>query len=72
MKIETKYNVGDKVWLITHNTICNLTIKSIMVTSYPTFNSIKYGFGTTEKTRMFDFVEEKFVYPTKEELLKSL
>lgn len=49
MKIETKYNVGDKVWLITHNTICNLTITSIMFTSYHTFNSIKYGFGGTEK-----------------------
>lgn len=72
MVIETKFNLGDKVWLITHNTICNLTITNIMVTSYPTFYSIKYGFGTTEKTKMFDLVEEKFVYPTKEELLKSL
>lgn len=72
MKIETKYNVGDKVWLITHNTICNLTITSIMFTSYHTFNSIKYGFGGTEKTGMFDLVEEKFVFPTKEELIASL
>jgi hypothetical protein len=65
MVIETKFNLGDKVWLITHNTICNLTITNIMVTSYPTFYSIKYGFGTTEKTKMFDLVEEKFVYSTK-------
>ena len=54
MKIETKYNVGDKVWLITHNTICNLTITSIMVTSYPTFNSIKYIFGHRSKYGDFD------------------
>lgn len=72
MKIETKYNVGDKVWLITHNTICNLTITSIMFISYHTFNSIKYGFGGTEKTGMLDLVEEKFVFPTKEELIANL
>ena len=72
MTIETKYNVGDKVWLITHNTICDLTITSIMVTSCRSFNSIKYGFGPTEKTGMFDFVEENLVFPTKEELLASL
>jgi hypothetical protein len=72
MKIETKYNIGDKVWLIAHNTICNLTITSIMATSYPTFNSIKYGFGRTEKTGKFDFVEEEYIFPTKEDLIKSL
>lgn len=72
MIIETKYNVGDKVWLIVHNRICNLTITNIMFTSYPTFNSIKYGFGKTEKMGMYDLVEEKLVFPTKEELIASL
>ena len=43
-----------------------------MFTSYHTFNSIKYGFGNTVKMKMFDFVEEKFVFPTKEELIASL
>ena len=65
MKIETKYNVGDKVWLIAHNTICNLTITNIMVTSYHTFNSIKYGLVGTEETGMFDLLEEKSFSPPK-------
>ena len=72
MKIETKYNIGDEVWIIAQNTICNLKITNIMISYYPTFNSIKYGFGATEKTRMFDLVEEKFVCSSKEELLKNL
>lgn len=72
MKIETKYNIGDEVWIIAQNTICNLKITNIMISYYPTFNSIKYGFGTTERTRIFDLVEEEFVYPSKEELIASI
>ena len=72
MKIETKYNVGDKVWVIddTQKAV-NVQIQHIDVEfhSATPFDddvlSITYEFGFGKR-------REEFVFPTKEELLASL
>jgi hypothetical protein len=64
MTIETKYNIGDEVWVMSYNNhihcdrIVSISIKSDL--------SIMYNFQN-----MFSR-EEKEIFPTKEELLKSL
>ena len=72
MKIETKYNIGDKVWVIddTQKAV-NVRIQYIYVEYHSEtplddeILSITYDFG-------FDKRREEFVFPTKEELIKSL
>lgn len=64
MTIETKYNIGDEVWAMSYNNhphcvrITSISIKSDL--------SIMYNFPTLFSR------EEKEIFPTKEELLKSL
>lgn len=64
MTIETKYNIGDEVWVMSYSNhiycdrIVSISIKSDL--------SIMYNFPTLLGR------EEKEIFPTKEELLKSL
>jgi hypothetical protein len=64
MTIETKYNIGDEVWVMSYNNhihcdkIVSISIKSDL--------SIMYNFSCLFSR------EEKELFPTKEELLKSL
>lgn len=80
MTIETKYNMGDKVWFIHENKLCFKLIVSISIRpavrisySSPTglipTERIFYRFkiGLTEISK-----KEEEVFPTKDELLKSL
>lgn len=67
MTIETKYNIGNKVWYrgyeeIFQNTICEIKV-----------NIDCFG-ETSIHYQLWDDVlkEENDLYPTKEELLKSL
>lgn len=73
MTIETKYNIGDKVWFIDDNKAKSATIITIGVfverdmNSQYVSNSVQYG--------LYDFPYpyiENYLFPTKEELLKSL
>lgn len=77
MTIETKYNIGDEVWGIFRNKAKCKTINNIR-----TFGDLRI---TDECGRIFDvkikieylflndeWVGEESLYPTKEELLKSL
>ena len=66
MTIETKYNIGDEVWFMfnhkpTQGKILGLTVYS--PTYYFYIVSILYTSGT---------IYEESLFPTKEELLKSL
>lgn len=72
MKIETKYNIGDKVWVINDTQkAVNVQVQHIDVVFHPAtpfdddMLSITYEFGFGKR-------REEFVFPTKEELLKSL
>ena len=74
MKIETKYNIGNKVWFIYRRSVSKGTIKDISVSlisdEYGNINtSIDYMVMTAY---IKERVEEKHLFTTKEELLKSL
>ena len=65
MTIETKYNIGDEVWLMYRNKTYNAYVEKVIP-----FNDI-----TTYMLRSFAGKRrypECDLYPTKEELLKSL
>lgn len=73
MQIETKYNIGDKVWFMHDNKVKSGTIITIGVfverdmNSQYVSNSVQYGLDN------FDYpYRENHLFPTKEELLKSL
>lgn len=76
MKIETKYNIGDEVWYMESNKACSRIIKAIRVTSYGKINIVEYGYLNhpecgDERTHWLEYHECR-LFPTKEELLKSL
>lgn len=77
MTIETKYNIGDKVWVIVNNKVHHIRIEEIKVSiektmiiedgvlsisEYKTLYSVGWG----------DWHKESDIFHTKEELLKSL
>jgi hypothetical protein len=73
MKIETKFNIGDEVWFLEHNKVQHAPI----IDCYITINS---DIGIMEEyTLSFSLIEgcpyrlrSVYLFPTKEELLKSL
>ena len=76
MKIETKYNIGQKMFYIAnykvvYGTICEIST-SLCSREYGYIETITYY--TMKRGGMYkdDKVEEKHLFPTKEELLKSL
>ena len=72
MTIETKYRIGQKVYTVIGLKIRCLTIERIW--SYHTANIAqnKYGFSSNPYIGIYDSIEEKDLFPTKEELLNSL
>ena len=68
MKIETKYNKGDEVWVVVGGNPHKLRIKSISSYCGHVHKSIKYRF----EENFYITVDENDVFSTKEELLKSL
>lgn len=73
MTIETKYNIGDEVWLIYDNQVKSATIITIGVFVERDMNSqyvgesVHYGLFNYH----YPFIED-LLFRTKEELLKSL
>jgi hypothetical protein len=71
MKIETKYNIGDEVWFASRLHYIKGVISDIIINAYNNKTMIVYGVeyknyvGYSQK-------EESELFPTKEELLKSL
>ena len=72
MTIETKYNIGDEVWAIVSGGAHKLKIRSIVPHYSKAYKAIKYGFEKTSYIGFLDLIEEQYLFPTKEELLKSL
>lgn len=70
MTIETKYNIGDEVWFQDHeeHPIKN-DILGIEIETYKHKQLIKYLF---EQDGFLFTIYEEDLFPTKEELLKSL
>lgn len=75
MEIKTKYNIGDEVWYISNNKVNSLKITRINVLTSLIPKTIGYG---CELNQCVDYCEGNIVlpeyklFPTKEELLKSL
>lgn len=83
MKIETKYNIGQTVWFLDNKRIQHSTIQGYCM-SYGVgewFGQFGSGKPTTNVTyhlvggdmlEQCVNMEEEYLFPTKEELLKSL
>lgn len=72
MTIETKYNVGNIVWVMKDEPI-QTTISGVYVSEDADGICIKYTVADLwQGDTWIPFWNEKFVFPTKEELLKSL
>lgn len=71
MKIETKYNIGDEVWFASRLHYIKGVISDIIINAYNNKCMIVYGvdyknyIGHSHK-------EQSELFPSKEELLKSL
>lgn len=69
MKIETKYNIGDEVWFMYIGQIQRSTITVIKFHIWDGGHFLRYGMICNGY--VIDRNEE-YLFPTKEELLKSL
>lgn len=71
MTIETKYSIGDEVWGEWYLEIEKFKVKGISIIVEGIKPSILYDLVSTQ-----DYIEasmtEEYLFPTKEELLKSL
>lgn len=75
MTIETKYNIGDEVWIEFANYPTQGTIKSIDISVHVEYKNIISIQNVTYDIRVGDCIftfYERGIFPTKEELLKSL
>lgn len=85
MTIETKYNIGNEVWTIGHKNgtfeIVKCRIAGIEIKKHSSISIIRYKLqviigdnddGLLAGCYMQDLYLEEKLYPTKEELLKSL
>ena len=78
MKIETKYDIGQEVWVMKDNRPKKLKVNGISVECLDGMynscihfgiESVKYDLGERMRPMIYS---EIYLYPTKEELLKSL
>lgn len=72
MTIKTKYNIGQEVWFIEDNKVCNKKITAIHLHIYESGSDISYSCSPSEFGKLLNSVNESKLFPTKEELLKSL
>lgn len=80
MTIETKFNIGQEVWTafckngVVRVIKCRIT--DFEINQYGSHRFIRYGLiAITEKTSGYEIPDkyyEEYLFPTKEELLKSL
>lgn len=71
MTIETKYNIGDEVWFIWENKVYVSFIEDVRVKRNNKNIKIEYMVESMQK-KDFGLKKESDLFPTKEELLKSL
>lgn len=67
MTINTKFNIGDKVWLIDRGHAVQKTITAVRIGIHEDGTYIRYVFTSRDDSQ----VEEK-VFATKQELIESL
>ena len=69
MTIETKFNIGDSIWYMDNNKACNRSVSSIIIRITEYGVSVGYYVSKPRKSITLD---EKLVFSSKEELIKSL
>ena len=72
MTIETKYDIGQKVYTVIGLKIRCLTIERIYCYHTANITLNKYGFLPNPYIGIYDSIEEEDLFHTKEELLNSL
>lgn len=72
MKIETKYNIGQEVWGEWYMEIAMFKVKGISIIVEGNITSILYDLEDTQDYTNDASMTEEYLFPTKEELLKSL
>ena len=70
MTIETKYNIGDKVFLLIRNKVESYPIGDIRIDVSGMRTNTSYRLRT--QAGHTEYYSENELFPTKEELLKSL
>lgn len=71
MDIKTKYNIGDEVWFMNENKACVSFIEDVRVKKNSKNTKIEYMVESMQK-KDFGLKKEQDLFPSKEELLKSL
>jgi hypothetical protein len=71
MTIETKYNIGDEVWFMNENKVYVSFVEDVRVKRNSKNTKIEYMVESMQK-KDFGLKKEQDLFPTKEELLKSL
>lgn len=74
MEVKTKFNLGDEVWMMESNKAVSGSIKELTINiRFNGKNTIKYAIKVLWKSHIWDTTRyEEELFPTKEELLKSL
>lgn len=71
MTIETKYDIGQEVWIISKGKAVKDVVDMIHI-HIGCDKNISYSFNSRRLLGLFETMEESSIFPTKEELLKSL
>ncbi len=72
MTIETKYNIGDEVWVEYYMKPTKMVVESLLFVKDAEIEKIMYSVVNPDDRREFYDADESEIFPTKEELLKSL
>ena len=72
MTIETKYNIGDEVWVEWFTTPTKMVVESLLFAKDAEIEKIMYSVVNPVDSREFFDADESDLFSTKEELLKSL
>ena len=77
MTIETKYNIGDRVWVIMNDRVAHAIIEAIEISVGKALCSEDGKLSISEYKYKYsvgygNWYNESLLFPTKEELLKSL
>lgn len=71
IKIETKYNIGDEVWIEWFTTPTKMVVESLLFVKDAEIEKIMYFVANPDDRREFCDADESELFSTKEELLKS-
>ncbi len=72
MTIETKYNIGDEVWVEWFTTPTKMAVEALLFVKAKDYEKVMYSVVNPNDRRESYDAEEKDLFPTKEELLNSL